>query len=50
MLPDGEAEIFNDLSWDEFSQQLFPIEGSAIEFNPQKWSCDRYVDQLRSRC
>ena len=35
MLPDGEAEIFNDLSRDEFSQQLFPVEGSAIEFNPR---------------
>lgn len=35
MLPNGEAEIFSDPSWDDFSRQLFPVEGNAIEVNPR---------------
>ncbi|KAK0104902.1 hypothetical protein ONS95_005167 [Cadophora gregata] len=34
-LPNGEVEIFNNSSWDEFQQQFYPKEGSLIEVNPR---------------
>ncbi|PVH78674.1 hypothetical protein DL98DRAFT_516505 [Cadophora sp. DSE1049] len=34
-LPDGDMEILNNHSWDEFSQQIFPDEGRGWELNPR---------------